>query len=156
MFFTFVLHETHMYIYKKKFSYFLVNHLVRFVEFKYQRQILPFYLLSLTSFLAFCLTVVYLVVRLFVFPFVSFAVLCTVRACCLYTKIRTMKFVENFVMVLILNFNSVIGAHVRSNLYHFICLRHLIRSRAVTNRIFFSPKRPFFSSSMRIMFWITI
>ena len=123
-----------MYIYKKNFSYFLVNHLVRFVEFKYQRRILPFYLLSLTSFLAFCLTVVYLVVRLFVFPFVSFAVLCIVRACCLYPKIRTMKFVENFVMVLILNFNSVIGAHVRSTICYLICLRHLIRSRTVTNR----------------------
>ena len=33
---------------------------------------------------------------------------------------------------------SEIGSHVRSNL----CLRHLIRSRAVTN--FFSPKRPTF------------
>ena len=33
-------------------------------------------------------------------------------------------------MVLILDGNSEIGAHVRSNLCYFICLRHLIRSRA--------------------------
>ena len=31
--------------------------------------------------------------------------------------------------------NSVIGAQVRSNLFYLICLRHLIRMRAVTNRI---------------------
>ena len=37
----------------------------------------------------------------------------------------------------ILDGNSEIGAHVRSNLCYFICLRHLIRSRAVTYRIFF-------------------
>ena len=46
--------------------------------------------------------------------------------------------------VLILDGNSEIGAHVRiNNLYNLICLRQLIRSRAVTNRIFFS-KRPIF------------
>ena len=36
------------------------------------------------------------------------------------------------------------GAHVRSNLSYLICFRHLIRSKAVTNMIFFSPKRPIF------------
>ena len=43
-------------------------------------------------------------------------------------------------MVLILDGNLEIGVHcsvhVRSNLCHLICLRHLIRSRAVTNLIF--------------------
>ena len=29
-----------------------------------------------------------------------------------------------------------IGAHVKSNLCYLICLRHLIRSRAVTNPVF--------------------
>ena len=38
-------------------------------------------------------------------------------------------------MVLILDGNPEIGVHVRSNLCYFICLRHLLRSRAVTNRI---------------------
>ena len=43
-------------------------------------------------------------------------------------------------MVLILDGNSEIGSHVRSNLCCLICLRHLIRSRTLTNRIFFSQK----------------
>ena len=43
-------------------------------------------------------------------------------------------------LVPILNGSSEIGAHVRSNLCDLICLRHLIKTRAVTNRIF-SPKR---------------
>ena len=39
-------------------------------------------------------------------------------------------------MVLILDGNLEIGApHVRSNICYLICLRHLIGSRAVTNRI---------------------
>ena len=46
-------------------------------------------------------------------------------------------------MVLIL-YDSEIGAHVSSNLCYFICSRHLIRSYAVTDRIFFSPKGPIF------------
>ena len=33
--------------------------------------------------------------------------------------------------------NSEIGAHVRSNLCYWICLRHWIRLRAATNRVFF-------------------
>ena len=40
-------------------------------------------------------------------------------------------------MVLILNGNLEIGAHVRSNLCILICSRKMIRSREVTNRIFF-------------------
>ena len=43
-------------------------------------------------------------------------------------------------MVLILDGTSEVGAPVRSNLCYFICLRHLIKSRAVTNQIFFSSK----------------
>ena len=42
-----------------------------------------------------------------------------------------LKWIEG--MVLILDGNSEIGAHVRSELYYLICLGHLIRSRAVTN-----------------------
>ena len=37
-----------------------------------------------------------------------------------------------------------IGALVRSNLGHWICLRHFDKLRAVTNCIFFSPKRHIF------------
>ena len=33
----------------------------------------------------------------------------------------------------LLHSNSELGAHVRSNLCHFICFGHLIRLRAVTN-----------------------
>ena len=40
--------------------------------------------------------------------------------------------------------NSEIGAHVKNNICCLIFLMHLIRSRAVTNRIFFSPIRPIF------------
>ena len=46
-------------------------------------------------------------------------------------------------MVLILDGNSEIGAQVRSNLCYLIWLRHLIRSRAVKNRIFFIRKYVF-------------
>ena len=47
-----------------------------------------------------------------------------------------------FTMVHILDGNSEMGVRVRNNLYYLICLRHLITSRAVTNRNFSSPKRP--------------
>ena len=46
----------------------------------------------------------------------------------------------NAILVLILDGNPEIGANVRSNLSYLICSRHLIRSRNVTDRIFFSPK----------------
>ena len=46
-------------------------------------------------------------------------------------------------MLLILDGNSV-KEHVRSNLYCLICLRHLIRSRAVKNKIFFFSEWPVF------------
>ena len=39
-------------------------------------------------------------------------------------------------MVLIADGSSEIGANVRSNLCHLICLRHLIRSRALTYGLF--------------------
>ena len=67
-------------------------------------------------------------------------------------------------MVLILDGNSEIGAH-KANFLHFICIRHLIRSRAVANRNFFSPKRPIFlhacaicsmlpSNISTVLFWL--
>ena len=48
-------------------------------------------------------------------------------------------------MVLILDGSSEIGAHVRSNLGHIICLRHLFRSRTVTNRTIFFLGKDLFS-----------
>ena len=48
-------------------------------------------------------------------------------------------------MVLILDGNSEIGAHVICNLFHLICLRQFIRSRGVTNFILFSEKTIFLS-----------
>ena len=48
-------------------------------------------------------------------------------------------------MVLILDGDSEIGINVRNNHRLFICLRHLISSRAIISRIFSSsPKRPIF------------
>ena len=44
-------------------------------------------------------------------------------------------------IVLLLDGNRDIGAHLRSNLCYFICLRHFIRSRTVKIWIF-SPKSP--------------
>ena len=58
-------------------------------------------------------------------------------------------------MVLISIGISVIGAQVRSNPFYLICLRHLIRSRAVTNRIS-SPKKTYFLTYVRYMFWVPI
>ena len=43
-------------------------------------------------------------------------------------------------MVLILDGNSEIGVHIRSNLCFWTCFRHLIHSGAVTIGIFSSPK----------------
>ena len=40
--------------------------------------------------------------------------------------------------------NSEISALLRINLYRLICLRHLTRSRAIQNRIFFLRKKPIF------------
>ena len=48
-----------------------------------------------------------------------------------------------FLMVLISDGNSEIGAHVGSNLCYLFCLRHSVRSRAGTNRIL-NPKMPIF------------
>ena len=59
--------------------------------------------------------------------------------------------------VLILDGNSEIGAQVRSILLYFICLRHLLRSRAVQLQIdFFSSKQTYVPLYLRNMFWVTI
>ena len=47
-------------------------------------------------------------------------------------------------MVLILDGNLEIGAHVGSNLCYLICFRHLIISRVITNRIFYTKKKLIF------------
>ena len=47
-------------------------------------------------------------------------------------------------MVLLLDGKSEIGAHVIENLCYLICLRILIRSRAVTNQNFYLEKKPIF------------
>ena len=49
----------------------------------------------------------------------------------------------NITMVLIFDGNLEICAHVRRNLCHFSCLRHLIRPKAIANK-FCSPKMPIF------------
>ena len=46
-----------------------------------------------------------------------------------------------------------IGAHVMSNLCYLNCLRHLIRSRSVTYRIFFFSEKTYFPSCVRNMFY---
>ena len=50
-------------------------------------------------------------------------------------------------MVLILDGNSEIGAHVRSNFCYSICLKCSNRSKAVTNRIFSVWKKKFLHAS---------
>ena len=57
---------------------------------------------------------------------------------------RTRKRSNVLYMVIILDGNSGIGAHVGNNLCYSICFRHFIRSKAVTNRIFF-PRKDIFS-----------
>ena len=47
------------------------------------------------------------------------------------------------IMDRILNGNPEIGAHVRSNHFYLICLRLVIRSRVVKNRMFFIRKDVF-------------
>ena len=64
----------------------------------------------------------------------------------LYRKLCSLHTLHIFMifmiyMILLLGGNSEIGAHVRSSLWYLICLRHWIRSRAVTIW-YFSPKRP--------------
>ena len=54
------------------------------------------------------------------------------------------------VMVLTLAGNLEIGAHIGSILCSLICLRHWIRSRAVTNRVMF-PKSPIFISAQHVL-----
>ena len=57
-------------------------------------------------------------------------------------------------MVLILDGNPELGAQVRSNLVYLICLRHSIRSRAVTNQIFFSENAYFPSSVAHLSYHV--
>ena len=57
-------------------------------------------------------------------------------------------------VVHMLDGNLKIGARVRSNLDYFICLRHLIRSRTVPNRILLFEKD--ISSCVRNIFHVTI
>ena len=54
------------------------------------------------------------------------------------------------IMVLILDGNSLRGAHVRRNICYSTCSRHLITSRAVTNRVFL-PEKTHFPSCVRNM-----
>ena len=53
--------------------------------------------------------------------------------------------------VLLLDGNLEIDAHVRNNFSYQICLRHLIRSRAVTNKIFCLRKKAYVPLSLRYM-----
>ena len=53
-------------------------------------------------------------------------------------------------MVLILDGNSLKGAHVRRNISYSTCSRHLITSRAVTIRVFL-PEMTHFPSCVRNM-----
>ena len=57
-------------------------------------------------------------------------------------------------LVLILDGNTEIGAHVKSNLCYLISVRHFIRSRTVTNRIFFSDKTNFSSKQSELPSYI--
>ena len=58
-------------------------------------------------------------------------------------KVRIYGSSTHACMILILDGNSEIGRHVRSNISDLICLRPSIGSRAVTNRIFFLRRDKF-------------
>ena len=49
----------------------------------------------------------------------------------------------DYPIVLILDGNSEIGAHVRSNLRYSICFKHFIESWSISNLILFSVKTYF-------------
>ena len=55
-------------------------------------------------------------------------------------------------MVLIINGNSEVGAHARSNLCNLIYLRHLTKLRAVTNSGSFHRKTYFYLNSRIMLF----
>ena len=68
-------------------------------------------------------------------------IVCMVNLCEINKRERHFNPIENGKttsqpMALILDGNSVIGEHARSNLCYLICQRHLIRSRAGNNRTF--------------------
>jgi len=72
------------------------------------------------------------------------------------TTKKTSSELSFHIMVLILDGNSEIGAHVRSKPCYLICLRHLIRSKAVSKRIFSISKNTYFPSCVHYMFCVTI
>jgi len=57
------------------------------------------------------------------------------------------------IMVLKVDGNSKIDAHIRSNLGYLVCLSHVITLRAVTNSFFFLT---YFPTFVRSMFGVTI
>ena len=53
-----------------------------------------------------------------------------------YVNFPSARWMVMMIIALLLDGNSEIGAHVKSNLCYLICSRHLICSRADTKRIF--------------------
>ena len=70
-------------------------------------------------------------------------------------EVNKLSVLKVTIMVLILDGNSEIGAQVRSNLCYLICLKHLIRNKAVSNRVIFSEKT-YVPLCARNMLWVTI
>ena len=62
---------------------------------------------------------------------------------------------SEYIMVVVLDGNSDIGAHVRTNLCYPISLKDLIRLRVVTNRIFLL-REDLIPACVRNIFWVTI
>ena len=56
-------------------------------------------------------------------------------------------------MIITLDVYSEIGADMMSNLCYLICVRHLMRSKSIPNRIFFF-KNTYSPSYVRCMFWL--
>ena len=56
-----------------------------------------------------------------------------------------------YIMVLKLIGNSEKSAHLRNNLCYLICSRHVIRSEAVTNQIFFLSEKNFIPSAQHVL-----
>ena len=67
-------------------------------------------------------------------------------------RVKDMKPETAMTIALILDGSSELGVHVRSNLCWLICLKHLIRSRAVTDRTYIFSEKAYFHSCVRKMF----
>ena len=80
----------------------------------------------------------------------------SIFTCFLYGKVSKVNGRTTYTMVPILDGNSEICAHVRSNLCYLICLRHFFLYREQSQIGFICVEKTYFLSCMRNMFWVTM